>query len=522
MCTETINETINVCKYIGYEKKTRTIEGEVVIQDIKPDILSIVKISKKICIAKKTIEDNKVRLDGTVDICIVYIADDETNSVRGVNSQIGFSEVLDFKGIDEKTILKMKYSSNKVEYKVINGRKISIRCPITFDMKAFKNCDVNIIKGITNDEKMQFQKVEKNICGPINQSNTNVEIKENIKLNDENLPISEILDSSISIKNKEYKISYNKILAKAEACVKIIYIADNEKQNIETFETTLPVMGFIDVDGINENNEVVIDYEIKDFSVRPVYQDLQSNAILIESDIDVTTYSYETRNIELVTDFYTPNSILKVENENINILKRMIDKEDKIEIIQDLVVPELDNTNILNIDGAIELNEKNILDGKVAITGNIDVNIFYAKNDSHIVENKKLELPFQQVIKIDDINKNMSPIVHIHIEDIEYKKSGENQLQVVVKLVVTIISDEEIEINSVTKLEVSDEKVPDMPSIVIYYVKHGDSLWNIAKKFRSTVDYIKEVNELKDDMIYSGQRLLIPRLYEKDSVSSLM
>ena len=46
MNAETINETISVCKYVGHERKTRTIEGELVLQDIKPDILVPVPVHK--------------------------------------------------------------------------------------------------------------------------------------------------------------------------------------------------------------------------------------------------------------------------------------------------------------------------------------------------------------------------------------------------------------------------------------------------------------------------------------------
>ena len=46
----------------------------------------------------------------------------------------------------------------------------------------------------------------------------------------------------------------------------------------------------------------------------------------------------------------------------------------------------------------------------------------------------------------------------------------------------------------------------------IYTVKKGDSLWKIAKKFRSTVDNIAKVNGIEDvDKIEVGQQLFIPR-----------
>lgn len=521
MNAETINETINVCKYVAHERKMKMIDGEVILPDIKPNILSIVKITRDVCISKKIIEDNMARIEGCLDICVIYIADDESNSVRGVSSQINFSELIDVNGIDEKSIIKLKYDIGNLEYKVINGRKIAIRAPIGFELKVFKNLDINIIKDI-NGDNMQMLKTYQNLCGPILRNHTDVQLNENIKLSENNSPIGEILNSSISISNKEYKFSYNKILAKAEAKVKIIYIADNDAQSIETFETTIPVMGFIDVDGITEENKVSIDYEIKEFSVRPTYQDLQSNAISIDACIEVSTYSFINRDVELLTDFYIPTAVINAETQNVEVLNNLLDVKEYIEITQTLVVPDLDNTNILELDGILELNERNILNGKIAVAGNMAVNILFTQNDKHIIENKKIDLPFQQVVRIEEISKEMNPMIHMDIETMNYNIVGENQIQVTIKIIIDVVAEDNMKINSITNLAILNEEVPHMPSIIVYYVKWGDTLWNIAKKFRNTIEHIKEMNDLSDDIIYPGQRLLISKLQVENDVNSLM
>ena len=49
-------------------------------------------------------------------------------------------------------------------------------------------------------------------------------------------------------------------------------------------------------------------------------------------------------------------------------------------------------------------------------------------------------------------------------------------------------------------------------SLVIYVVKKGDTLWNIAKEFGSTVDGIARTNGIEDkNKIYPGQKLYIPK-----------
>jgi len=48
-------------------------------------------------------------------------------------------------------------------------------------------------------------------------------------------------------------------------------------------------------------------------------------------------------------------------------------------------------------------------------------------------------------------------------------------------------------------------------NMVIYTAKAGDSLWNIAKEFRSTMKSIMETNDLKDESIMPGTKLFIEK-----------
>ena len=44
---------------------------------------------------------------------------------------------------------------------------------------------------------------------------------------------------------------------------------------------------------------------------------------------------------------------------------------------------------------------------------------------------------------------------------------------------------------------------------IVYFVKDGDTIWNIARDFRVTMDSIKKVNNLQDDKINRGEKLYI-------------
>ncbi len=70
-------------------------------------------------------------------------------------------------------------------------------------------------------------------------------------------------------------------------------------------------------------------------------------------------------------------------------------------------------------------------------------------------------------------------------------------------------------ITNLTAKPYDEEKIQRLPGIVGYIVKPGDTLWKIAKNFYSTVDSIKAINELKDDKIRPGDRLVLMKKVEE-------
>lgn len=57
---------------------------------------------------------------------------------------------------------------------------------------------------------------------------------------------------------------------------------------------------------------------------------------------------------------------------------------------------------------------------------------------------------------------------------------------------------------------------PRVGEIFLYTVNRGDNVYSIARRFNTRVDYIKNMNNLDDKMmIFPGQQLLIPVLFEK-------
>ena len=52
--------------------------------------------------------------------------------------------------------------------------------------------------------------------------------------------------------------------------------------------------------------------------------------------------------------------------------------------------------------------------------------------------------------------------------------------------------------------------IPSSQNYLTYVVQKGDSLWIIANKYNTTVDKIKKLNNLTSNLLSIGQKLFIP------------
>ena len=59
--------------------------------------------------------------------------------------------------------------------------------------------------------------------------------------------------------------------------------------------------------------------------------------------------------------------------------------------------------------------------------------------------------------------------------------------------------------------ELDSEKIDSLPSLAVYVVKEGDSLWDIGKRYYVPISAIRQTNELNGDEVKPGDKILIMR-----------
>ena len=96
----------------------------------------------------------------------------------------------------------------------------------------------------------------------------------------------------------------------------------------------------------------------------------------------------------------------------------------------------------------------------------------------------------------------------ISVEYLSYNlnAAGEIELRCTLEQDIRITKKEKIKM--ITEMDTCERQ--EKKDIIIYFVKNGDTLWNIGKKYAVKTEDIKCINGLDNDDISYGQKLLIP------------
>ena len=480
------------------------------VTDVKPDIVKPKDLSGNVCIYKKEIINGRIKIDGTIDCNIIYLVDSVDESIRGLNSNIDFSEFLEIDSNISEADIDANIIIKNMECEVLNGRKVNLKATIELSARLYSNDGVNILKDINGARGIQKLNKIVQLNSMVGKNTAKSIAKENIILNQEE-HVVEILKKEIRIINKDFKISYNKVVAKSEVSVKILYLTEDGRINY--VEKIIPIMGFIDMENVTEENICDVKYCMKNILVK--LNNTDENSIYLEIEVEISCYSYETKDVELIQDVYTPFSNIEYNRKSIKAMVGLQNISDKYAINEQILSPEISNSRIYNVSTTTNINTVKIVGSKAIYEGEAFVNILYESTEVTRIDKKEFKFPINYEIDILEGMNEENLDIMLEVENYNVSSQDDN-IQVNIELNISTKMFKTIELNIIDNVEEKELENQEEYSIIVYFVKAGDTLWNIAKKYRSTVENIKQINNIEDeDKLEINQQLFIPRYVEK-------
>lgn len=504
MVVNTSKENLCINKQVNSKKEIIFIEKDMIVPDAKPDILSTICTSGIVCLYKTEIQDEKLRIDGALNTYIMYLAENGEDKVRGINTSLDFSENINIPNAREGMDYRLEVKIKSIECKVINGRKIGIKATLEVSVEVYSNEEIQIVNNIEDDDNVQILKEDLKVNSLVGAGDTKIYTKETIPVQDID-KLAEILKVNLCIGDKDVKISYNKILSKAEAKLKIMYLTEDNRIGCVTGK--IPIVGFIDIPNVAEGNICNTNYEIKNIIIKP--NAAEEHSINVEIEVIVKCMVYEEKQINLIQDMYSPCDNLSFNKKQVNTMINTKQINDIKKIREKINLNDIENKSLIDVDIFPNLSTEGRMSNPNMFDGELECNFTFIDPNMG-VEQKRAKIPFEYTLSEMPENCNSNFDMQISNEDFVIQDGGDINCNIDMEILGTL--SENRSLNLIDEVEKEEASSDQDYSVVVYIVKKGDTLWNIAKKFRTTVDFIARTNGIEDEnQIQIGQKLYIPR-----------
>lgn len=513
------------------------LEEDILVPDVKPDLAQILSMDGRVSLSEREIhtgqsEVDKIRIVGELGLKTLYRPEDLVNGepVVAIESKLPFKNEIDISG-DAYSDLTITPVLESIDFTVINERKFKAKATILLNFREYSSLDVEVFEGI-KDEEVQMLKENIRLTDVALRKTESTEIKEEFSLK-ENMPeIAQILDYEVHVSENHKQITKEKAVINSSIYCNVIYLGKAEESDVdkadfeENYQTLHLYQGraeftqFIKFDGENLGSQnpagSKVNFNISSLSLNPK-EDENGKASILELDLTVDTGLELYKNVEkeVVTDVYHHLKNVQYDTQNVQLMSLRGSGVSETSVREIINIPQKYSgvEKIAYISGFITEKPGRVEEGKNIVEGNVSINLIcIAADDEKTLFNIKQDIPFRSAMEIPGISADMTADNDISLKELWFDKINNRQVEVNAGILVnsTVSKREEHKlVKSVSFVEGTEEQVRN-PGIILYIARAGDSIWKIAKRFRTTTDEIMKVNDLvstKD--LKPGSKLII-------------
>lgn len=337
-------------------------------------------------------------------------------------------------------------------------------------------------------------------------------LTEVLEIGESKAPVGQIIRCNAIALAQDIKVIQNKCLIKGELAVKTLYCADTNENELETIEHTMPISQIVEVDGIDEDCGSDIRLEVMGLEVTPK-SDSSGELRLLDMNVRVCACVRAYREVEVpvVTDAYSTQYELTVEQKGVD-LDQLIEIFNETSLCKNTVsLSGTSVTKVLDLWCSDVTANSSFADGMLTVSGTVTVCMLVLDHDAqpNYLE-RPVDFEYQRALKSDAQKIRCDPTVQVTALD--YVLNASDQMEVRIELNITSSVFCSTSLRLITEIRPNEEQIKRSTSaaLTIYFSDAGESVWNIARRYNTTMEAIMRENHLESEQVPEKCMLLIP------------
>ena len=507
-------ETVPAAEMIYDGLQEQPVELDYILPDYCPDIFRLVRCEASPVITEWAVSGDKLTYELRCDIHILYCGEDGS-TVQSVDQQRSFTRTAELGKSVESPEVRISAKTGHVNFRAVNKRRIDLRGAVSVKISVAGQQHQEVISD-AEGLNIQLKKVPVKYAAQRLNAVKNVHIEEEIELTAAQPDISGIINCRCSASGCETKLISGKLLAKGEADVELLYAGGSgESMTVEPMSFSLGYSQIIDVDGLDDTFDCTVAPEVVSCDISIISgRDGDNRVLRCEAELRISCRAVRTATVLIAEDAFSTVYPCNAEISEI--------KAEQIPVVYDESFRH--SARLANGDDvpqniyAMWSEPKNINahigdDGHSVVISGMLVYSMAAKDKTGSMIMPDREEAFEETIGLPDNIGGSEVSAEVRVRETSYDISAEGVLTAKADLAVKLSVYSSDSIKAVTDISVDDSSRKERDgdyAIKLYFGTENESIWDIAKRYSTSVSAVMEENELTGERLESGGMLLIP------------
>lgn len=493
-----------------------TIEDDINITDAKPDVYQLVMEQGSVDVEEVRAVEDHVHVKGVLKFQVLYLSDEEVHHPACMEGTLPFEEQIFMDGVSGNDSVSVKAALEDLSVGMINSRKLSVQALLDLQLSVEVLQDMQAAVGLDGEEPVEMQKKTMQALNLCISKKDIFRIREELELPGGMPNIFCLLWQSCQLKDVTFRIMDEKMSLQGEIDLFFLYEGEGEERPVMWHEAVIPVSGMVECQGMREGmlEDIRCSIGHKEIEVKPD-SDGEDRKISLELVLDLDMKLYEEEQVEMIADIYGVTKEIEAVKQNGQCKQLLGKNTGKLKVSGRFQVsPGLPKIHQLcGSFGEIQMGGAETSPEGIKIAGAVLVRAVYTTADEDVpIYCLKDSIPFSYVLEIPEVQADCLYEIEPALDELTVSMLDGDEADVKAVLsfkgLVCKIHEEPV-ITDVKVTNLDPQKLSDLPGIVAYIVKNGDSLWNIGKKYYVPIARMKEMNDLNSDEIKPGDKLLI-------------
>ncbi len=482
------------------------VEAELSLPEYMPEILRIVKSVAIPKINSFNTVGERVTIDGVCELRMIYIGED--NCIYSFSQSRNFTRYCENSAFSEACDVKVKASVNYVNCRATNTKRAEIKAGIGLFVTAFSENKENIIF-LGEGSGVEEQKAEISCMSLGCKKSKMFSMSDTFDV--ENGTALFLVNTSSSACIGEVRKISNKIMLKGDVIVEISYVSGEDRTQINHLRKILPINQILEFDGMEEHFTGDINLEVTAVDVM-IKNDSSGEGKMFDVAVSVnaSVSMWEQKSLSPMTDAYAINGTLDLTTKNMRFFSVLDSIKDTYIYKNEIDVSKLDAESVLDVFYECSEPSFDFKNGVLEIFGSIKTSLILRDSSGGIVTTEKI-LDYKYERKTDSENLKVECTPYVSISSFEASVKGKNEVSVKAEMQINCSVFGETEINIVSDIkEGAYSEKTNKSAITVYFPSEKECLWDIAKRYNTTVESISIENNLDSEIIDGVKMLFIP------------